>query len=352
MNKTRNRGILLPMRRTLSALLCFCLTLSACARTGGREPLRGSEYVLGTICTISLLDGGSEAALQAVFTRLREIEARMSANRDGTEIAAVNGAAGRSPVRVSPDTFFVVKKALEYARISNGAFDPSIGPIVKLWNIGLEGQRVPEDREIRDALPLVDWKSVVLDERASTVFLPRTGMRLDLGAIAKGYAADEAARILGERRVKAAIVDLGGNILVYGKKPDGSLWRVGVQNPFDDRGTYLGIMSMGAGTVVTSGIYERFFEQDGKRYHHILDTRTGRPVDSDIVSVTVIAPSSIDADGLSTTLFALGRERGLDLVRTLPGVEAVYVDARKRLYLSPGASKFFNLTDKAFTFAE
>lgn len=340
------------MRRTIPALLCLSLTLSACARPGVRDPIRGSEYVLGTICTISLQDGGSEAALQAVFARLKEIETRMSANRDGTEIAAVNEAAGRSPVRVSRDTLFVVKKALEYARISQGAFDPTIGPVVKLWNIGLEGERVPEDREIRETLPLVDWSSVVLDERASTVFLPRPGMRLDLGAIAKGYAADETARILGERKVRAAVVDLGGNVLVFGKKADGSLWRVGVQNPFDDRGSYLGIVGMGAGTVVTSGVYERFFEQDGKRYHHILDTRTGRPVESEIVSVTVIAPSSIDADGLSTTLFALGRERGLALVRTLPGVEAIYVDDRRRLYLSPGASKAFNLTDKTFTFAE
>ncbi len=340
------------MRRIIPVLLCLSLSLNACARTGSRDPLRGSEYVLGTICTISLLDGGSEAVLEAVFARLREIEARMSANRDGTEIAAVNDAAGKSPVRVSADTLYVVRKALEYARLSDGAFDPTIGPVVKLWNIGLEGERVPEAREIKETLPLVDWRSVVLDERSSTVFLRRAGMRLDLGAIAKGYAADETARILGERRVRAAVVDLGGNVLVYGKKTDGSPWRVGVQNPFGDRGTYLGIVSMGAGTVVTSGIYERFFEQDGKRYHHILDTRTGRPVESDLVSVTVIAPSSIDADGLSTTLFALGRERGLALVKTLPGVEAVYVDDRRRLYFSAGASKIFSLTDKGFTPAE
>ena len=340
------------MRRIFLLGLCLSLSLSACARPAARDPLRGSEFVLGTICTISILDGGSEAVLQAVFARLREIESRMSANREGTEIASVNEAAGKSPVRVSADTLFVVRKALEYARISDGAFDPTIGPIVKLWNIGMEGERVPEDREIAEALPLVDWRRVVLNERASTVFLPKPKMRLDLGAIAKGYAADETARILSEHRVRAAIVDLGGNVLVYGKKPDGSLWRVGVQNPLDDRGTYLGIVSMTAGTVVTSGVYERFFEQDGRRYHHILDTKTGRPAETDLLSVTVIADSSIDADGLSTTLFALGRERGLALAKTLPGVEAIYVDNRHRLFLSAGASKSFNLSNKSFTFAE
>lgn len=308
--------------------------------------------MLGTVCTVSIQDGGSEAALRAVFTRLREIDDRMSANREDTEIAAVNEAAGRSPVRVSEDTFHVVRKALEHARISDGAFDPTVGPIVRLWSIGMEGERVPEDHEIRAALPLVDWRSVILDEGATTIFLPRRGMRLDLGAIAKGYAADEAARILTERRVRAAVLDLGGNILVLGRKPDGTPWRVGVQNPFDKRGSFIGIVSMDAGTVVTSGIYERYFERDGRQYHHILDTKTGKPVESDLVSVTVIAESSIDADALSTALFVLGRERGMALIRTLPGIEAVYVDSQKRVFLSTGASRIFNLTDRSFTLAE
>jgi len=298
------------------------------------------------------LDGGSEAAQDAVFSRLQEIENRMSANREGTEIYQVNQAAGKEPVRVSPDTLFVVRKALEYAKLSDGAFDPTIGPIVKLWNIGMEGERIPEDSEIAAALPLVDWRSVAVDERASTVFLSRRGMRMDLGAIAKGYAADETARLLLAHKVRAAIVDLGGNILVYGKKANGSPWRVGVQHPFNDRGDYLGIVNMSGGTVVTSGVYERYFERDGKRYHHILDTRTGRPVENDLVSVSIISSSSIDADGLSTTLFALGREKGFALLKSLPGVEAIYVDSGKRLYLSTGASKIFSLSDASFTLSE
>lgn len=340
------------MRRITLFILCLSATLAACARPGSPEPLRRSEYVLGTVCTVSLLDGGSRETLDAVFARLREIEARMSANREGTEIAAVNAAAGEAPVRVSPDTFFVVRKALEYARLSGGAFDPTIGPVVKLWNIGMEGERIPEDREIAAALSLVNWRLVELDDRDSTVFLPRKGMRLDLGAIAKGYAADEASRILGERGERAAIVDLGGNILVYGAKPDGSLWRIGVQNPFNDRGEYIGVVTLAGGTVVTSGVYERYFERNGKRYHHILDTRTGRPVETDLVAVSVIASSSIDADGLSTTLFALGREKGLALAKTLPGVEAIYIDQGKRLYLSAGASKAFSISDDGFTLSE
>lgn len=298
------------------------------------------------------MDGGTADTLEAAFARLREIEGRMSANREGTEVFEVNAAAGTAAVRVSPDTLFVVGKALEYARLSNGAFDPTIGVVVKLWNIGMEGERIPEDAEIESALGLVDWTSVVVDQKASTVYLPKRGMRLDLGAIAKGYAADEVERILSEHRVRAAVVDLGGNILVFGKKADGSPWRVGIQNPFSERGKYLGIASMGQGTVVTSGVYERYFERDGKRYHHILDTKTGRPVETDLVSISVISSSSIDADGLSTTLFALGREKGLALVKTLPGVEAIYVDNQNRLYLSAGALKAFALSDKSFTISD
>jgi thiamine biosynthesis lipoprotein len=313
-----------------------------------------TEYVLGTVCTVKLLQGGDEKLLDKIFARLREIESRMSANRDDTEIGAINRAAGTQvPVKVSDDTFFVISKALEYARLSSGAFDPTIGPLVKLWNIGNENARVPARKDIDAALALLDWRKVRMDSAAKTVRLEVPGMRLDLGAIAKGYAADECVRLLSAAKVKAAIVDLGGNVLVYGRKPDKTPWRVGVQNPDTKRGSYLGLVSGANGmTVVTSGIYERFFVEDGKHYHHILDTRAGYPVSNGLVSVTIIAASSIDADGLSTTLFALGRERGLELLRSFKSVYAIFVDESKRVWLSPGVNTMFRITDTAYTLAD
>jgi thiamine biosynthesis lipoprotein len=238
-----------------------------------------SDFVLGTVCSVRLLEGGSNATLQAVFNRLSQIEERMSANKEGTQVAAINQAAGRNAVEVSEDTLYVIQKALEFARLTGGVFDPSVGPLVKLWNIGTDYAKVPSDNEIKDRLAFVDFEEVEVNVDKKTVFLRKPGMSLDLGAIAKGYAADEIGKILASHRVKAAVVDLGGNVLVYGQKKDASPWRIGVQDPASDRGNYLGLVSGKAMTVVTSGIYERYFVEKGVRYHHILDTRTGYPAD-------------------------------------------------------------------------
>lgn len=336
-------------KKITAAALSVAMTLSAVSCSA--KPVDRTDLVLGTVCSVRVLDGGSRGALDAAFARLREIEAAMSANAEGTVVAAINAAAGRSPVAAPADVRFVTTKALGYAAMSDGAFDPTIGPIVKLWNIGLDGERIPSAAEIAAALPLVDYRSVRVDDAAGTVFLPRAGMLLDLGAIAKGYAADEVARVLREKRVKAAVIDLGGNVMVIGKKPDGSPWRVGIQNPFDERGAHIGVASLrGGSTVVTSGVYERYFiGEDGARYHHILDPATGSPVRNGLMSVTVISDSSVDADGLSTTLFSLGLERGMALAESLDHVEAVFIDEDKKVYMSSGAAGSFRLGDPSFT---
>ena len=307
---------------------------------------------LGTVCTIRILEGGSTKTTDEIFKRLFEIENRMSANKDGTEIAAVNEAAGKSAVKVSDDTFFVISKALDYATLTEGAFDPTVGPLVKLWGIGTDNARIPSKKEIASALALISYKYVELDREAKTVKLLRPGMRLDLGAIAKGYSADEVARILKAHKVRSAIVDLGGNVLVYGRKKDGSPWRVGIQDPGSDRGEYIGLVTGPMMTIVTSGIYERYFMKDGVRYHHILDTKTGFPVQNGLVSVSIIANSSIDADGLSTSLFCLGLEKGRKLAKSLPGVNAIFIDSDRKVYLSEGTDDMFSITNKTFSLAK
>lgn len=341
------------VRAALCALLASSILLSCSPSETSR-----TDFVLGTVCTIRIVEGprktAAEKALEACFARLREIEDEMSANKDGTELAKINESAGGAALRVTDDLSYVIGKALEYARLTDGAFDPSVGPLVKLWGIGTEAARVPSRSEIEAAKRLIDWRQVELDPTAKTVRLGMAGMRLDLGAIAKGYAADEMRRILIAASVKAAIVDLGGNIYAVGQKRAKASWRIGVQvpNPAAPRGEYLGIVEGSDFTVVTSGVYERYFEEGGKRYHHILDTRTGYPADSGLVSVTVVANSSIDADGLSTSLFALGREKGMALAAKLPGVNVVMVDEAGKVYLSRGASKVFSLTSKDYALAD
>ncbi|MCX7026562.1 MAG: FAD:protein FMN transferase [Spirochaetes bacterium] len=331
----------------IAAFLFLC---TACAPA--LAEINRTDMVLGTVCTIRLLEGGSTKTTDEIFARLKQIEDRMSVNKEGTELAAVNAAAGKTAVKVSNDTFFVISKALDYARLTDGAFDPTVGPLVKLWGIGTDNARVPSKSEIASTLVLIGYRNVELDKAARTIKLLRSGMRLDLGAIAKGYAADECSRILEAHKVKSAIVDLGGNVLVYGKKKDGSLWKVGVQDPSSDRGEYIGIVTGPSMTIVTSGVYERYFMQDGIRYHHLLDTKTGFPIQNGLTSVSIITDSSIDADGLSTSVFALGLEKGKKLVESLPGVKAVFIDSNQKVYLSGGADKVFTITNKTFSLAK
>jgi FAD:protein FMN transferase len=339
------RGVCAPL------ILLFVLLLPSCAASAPKEVSR-SEFVLGTLCSIRLVGGGDEKLLDAVFARLKEIEDELSVNKPGSRIDAANEAAGRAPVEVGPDATAIIKRDLELSAWSEGAFDPSVGPLVKLWGIGTDRARLPGPKEIQAARALVGWKDIVLDETKGTVFLRRKGMALDLGSTTKGFAADEIAALVRAAKVKSAVIDLGGNVYVIGSRPGGKRWRIGLQDPFsEERGAYLGIANLSDKTMVTSGVYERYFIKDGKRYHHILDTKTGYPVDNGLMSVTVVAPKSFDADGFTTTIFALGRARGMALAAE-KGVDVIVVDKDRKVYMSPGVSTYFEITDSAFSLAE
>ncbi len=324
------------------------LLFSSCAQAQGPR----TEHVLGTLCTVNLFERGSEDAYREIFARLREIENRMSANKDGTDVAAVNAGAGVAPAPVHRDVMEVVVRALEFAELSSGAFDPTVGPLVALWGIGSEAARVPSPEEIASLLPLVNYRDVAVDRAAGTVFLKRPGMRLDLGAIAKGYAADEVARIIRRRGIPRAMIDLGGNVLAYGVKQGNQSWRIGVQDPSGLRGSYMGILQVRNKTMVTSGVYERFLDADGVRYHHILSTADGYPVRSGLLSVTIVADASMDADALSTAAFALGYEKGLPLLESLPGVEAIFVSEDLSVRATTGVKKDFEITDPRYTLVD
>jgi FAD:protein FMN transferase len=338
------------LARACLALVAVAALLS-CVHPSPKE-LSSSEFVLGTSCSIRLVGGGSEKILDAAFARLREIEDELSVNKEGSQIDAVNAAAGISPAAIGPDALSILERDLELSAWSGGAFDPSVGPLVKLWGIGSDHARLPSPSEISSAKGLVGWKDIVVDAAGGKAFLRRKGMGLDLGSTTKGYAADQVAALIRAAGVKKAVVDLGGNVLVVGSRPDGKPWRIGLQDPFSgERGAYLGVASLVDKTMVTSGVYERFFIQDGKRYHHILDTRTGYPVDNGLMSVTVITPRSFDADGFTTTIFALGRERGMALARS-KGVDCIIVDEGRKVYMSPGVSAYFEISDPSFSLAE
>jgi thiamine biosynthesis lipoprotein len=336
--------------RVLSSITAFVFLLAATACGGLETPLSRTDFVLWTSCTVTLNDHAVQANLDAVFDRLHEIHDRLSVNIPESELDAVSAAAGLRAVHVTDDVFFVIKKALRLSALSDGLFDPTVGPLMKVWSMNSEQAHVPDPADIARALALVNWRDVAMDDSAKTIYVRRPGMKLDAGGVLKGYAADETVRILASRGVKSAMIDLGGNIFAMGAKPDGSAWRIGLQNPDRERGASFGTIGVVDKSVVTSGVYEHFFIQNGKRYHHIMDTRTGYPVDNGLVAVTVISGSSIDADGLATTFFTLGPSRGLALANTL-GVDTLLVSADHKIYATEKAKKMLTIIDPAFSFA-
>lgn len=343
----------MKLHKKLSLILIFvmCTILfSGCSKsTSNPEPLSKTELVIGTVCTITLYDHQDEKIINKAFDRLSELEDILSINKTGTELDEVNNNAGIKPVKVTQDTLNVVKKGLEYSKISNGALDITVGPLVKLWGIGTDSARVPSEEELDIAKSLIDYNLLQIDEDNNTIYLEKEGMIIDLGAIAKGYAADEVAKILKDNKVNNAIIDLGGNILALGEKSDGSPWKVGIQNPEKARNDTIGFVSVKDKSIVTSGVYERHFEADGHNYHHILNPDSGFPYENEILGVSIISDKSIDGDSLSTTLFALGIEKGLELVNNTPGVDALFITKDHNLYLSEGFNEIFTLTNNEYT---
>lgn len=313
-------------------------------------PVSRTQNVLWTTCTVTLYDHGTQQALDASFQRLQEIHDRMSTNVPGSQLDEIAAEAGKAPVRVTDDVFLVAQKALEFARLTDGLFDPTVGPLVKAWRFDKDDPRIPAPADIQAALSLVNWKDVVLDDKTRTVYLARPSMQLDFGGLIKGYAADEVARILTAQGVHSAIIDLGGDIYALGNEPSGSPWRIGVQNPDADRGVSFAIASITSQSIVTSGVYEHYFTVNGRRYSHIINTRTGYPVDNGLASVTVISSHSIDADGLGLSLFCLGVKDGLALGEKL-GLGVIMVDSSHRVYATSKAREVLAITDPDFGYA-
>lgn len=329
-------------RKNLIKIPILLFILSSCIRP---EPFK-TGLVLGTACSISLFEEGKSSIYHDIFTRLNEIENLMSVNIPSSDVSRINAAAGIEKVQVHEDVFNVIERALFFAELSGGAFDPSIGPIVSLWGISGDNPRVPSHAEIEEALQFINWRNIELNASSKSVFLKYKGMALDLGAIAKGYAADEAAVIIKNAGIKRALVDLGGNILAAGEKKGRNPWKVGIQNPNDSRGASIGFMHVTDKSVVTSGVYERNFEQNAVLYHHIFSPFSGYPSKNSLLSVTIIASPSIDADALSTAVFVLGYEKGKILIDSLPETEAVFIFEDLSIRKTSGAD--FTLTDRVY----
>lgn len=337
--------------KAISLLMGIFLIFSLIGCTNNNDdskPLSKTEYFMGTVVTVTLYDNKSEKIIDKAFEEVKKIEQLVSINMEGTELDEVNNNAGIKPVKVSDDTYNIIKKGLEYSSLTNGSFDITIGPIVKLWSIGLPEAKVPTLDEIKGALKYINYKDVEINDSEKTVFLKKPGMIIDLGGIAKGYTADVIAQTLKDEGVEKAIIDLGGNVYALGEKAENTLWRIGIQNPDQTRGEIVGSINVKDKSIVTSGIYERFIEQDGVKYHHILSPETGYPYDNEIAGVTIISDKSIDGDALSTSVFSMGVAKGLEFVNSLPDIEAIFITKDHKVYLTEGSQEIFKLTNDDF----
>ena len=335
----------------LALVFTGCSSNSSINNSNVDQPLSRTEFMMDTILTLKIYDKKDEKILDEAFNRLKEIENRMSISIEDSDVSLINKNAGIKPVQVHEDVYYVLKKAKYYATISNGAFDPTIGPIVDLWNINsdqpTERDSIPTDDEIKKALGLVNYNELELMDD-NYVYLKRKGMKINLGGIVKGYAADEVKRIFTENGVKSAIIDLGGNIYAFGQKLNGDPWNIGITDPFEPSASFVGVLPAIDKSIVTSGDYERYFIYEGKKYHHILDSKTGYPSDSGIRGVSIVSEKGIDGDALSTTLFVLGLDKGLELVDKLEGIEAIFITSDKEVIVTDGLKDKFIMDNPEF----
>lgn len=341
-------------------LACVLLTGCAGQRELAQQALENSAqenrheattFAMDTIMTFTIIDEDGEELLIDAEQEIRRLEQLFSITMADSEVSRLNAAAGQEAVSVSPDTLTLLQTGKEMSAETDGAFDLTISPIVRAWGFETEEKHVPTQAELDALLPLVDAGGLELDAETGTAFLTRAGMAVDLGGIAKGYAADSVAALLREKGVTSALFSLGGNLYAVGTKPDGEKWEAAVANPLDAT-DYYGIFTLSDQALVTSNGYQRYFEQDGKRYHHIIDPKTGYPAESGLASVTVLCENSTKADALSTALYVMGLEEALAYWRSHGDFEAVFLTDEGEVIATEGAAACFTFEgrDNDFTY--
>jgi thiamine biosynthesis lipoprotein len=314
--------------------------LGACSTGGGRpaHAVERARVAMGSELRLTAWtedEPGALSAFDAVFNEFERLESLMSNWRPGSEIERLNAAAGREPVHVSRDLIDVLTTARQVSEWTGGKFDVTFGVLSGLWRFDHDqNDTVPDMREVRARLPLIDYRALKIDPQAGTAFLERPGMRANLGGIGKGYAVDRGIAILRGRGFHDFLIQAGGDLYASGRR-DGQPWRLGIQDPRGSGGQAFARVAVSDATFSTSGDYERAFVKDGRRYHHIIDPATGEPAVG-CRSVTILTERAVIADGLSTGVFLLGPEKGMALVARMPHTEAVIVTSKNEVLVTPG----------------
>lgn len=325
----------------LIATLTFIITQTGCAE---KTPVSKTSYYMDTMCRIDIYDmkdmseEKADKAIREAFALCADYEGLLSTTKEDSDISRINRAGGKA-VECDSRTVEIVKKGLDYGKLSDGKFDITVGKAAALWDFHEEEPKVPSASQVEEAMQGVGYQQVKIEEKSISLGYDNT--EITLGGLGKGYVADCAAKRLEELGVTSAVLNFGGNIITIGDK-DGENFKIGVEKPFSAEGEIVGYVEVSDATVVTSGIYERGFEKDGTYYHHILDVKTGMPADTDVVSVSLIGAkgTSADCDAMSTICLLLGVEDGLKFIEEVDGVEALFIDKDGGLHQSSGLSNF------------
>lgn len=330
------------MKKIVSIVLVGCLVvgLAACSQQREEEqtPDTRDFFAMNTYIRLEAYGDGAADALALAQARIEELEGLWSVTDETSDIYAVNHSGGQ-PVSVSDDTAAVVSFALKMAGETVGALEPTIYPVLTAWGFTTDEHRVPSQAEIEELLESVDYRRVSVN---GTTIQLEPGMMLDLGAVGKGYTSDEVAALLQEKGITSALLDLGGNIVMIGSRPDGSDWRLGLQNPFEN--DTVGVLTVSDCAVVTSGNYENFFTaEDGTSYGHIIDPATGYPVNNDLASVTIVAQDGKLCDALSTSLFVMGTDGAIEYWREHPSFEMILITQDRKVLVTEGLEGRFTL---------
>ena len=344
---------------TASLILCSAVLSGCSAQTksgentaaDSREPISATEIKLNTVVTVTIYDSQDSDLLTKCMNLCDKYEKVFSRTSADSELYKLNHRK-LTPVEGTEDTYQVsddlaelISEGLDYSELSKGAFDIAIEPLTSLWDFTAEDPQVPEDSLIQAALPKCDYHNISVDKDKNEITLKTDDTTIELGAIAKGYIADRLKDYLISQNVKSAIINLGGNVLCIGGKPDNSAFKIGIQKPFADRSETIAVMDIRDKSVVSSGIYERCFEQDGILYHHLLNPKTGYPYDNGLIAVTIISDKSVDGDALSTTCFALGLEDGMKLAESLDDVQAFFVTSDYEIHYTKDFRKKIKVTE-------
>lgn len=327
------------MKNWLSAaLLSAAFLLTGCSGAPAQEPESATFFAMDTAMDFTVY--GDAALLDEAETLIGSLEEQVSVTDEHSDIYAIDHTGSGS---LSGNAAELMEQALELCRRTGGALDISVYPIVRAWGFTTGSYQIPDEETIQSLLPLVDYTQIQYDAATGVVTLPE-GMEIDLGSVAKGYAGQLAAQMLRNSGVESALLNLGGNVQTVGAKPDGSPWQIGIKDPQGEDAMM--VLSVEDQAVVTSGGYERYFEQDGQTYWHVMDPSTGHPADSGLISVTIVGDEGVVCDGLSTALFVMGLEKAADLWAQSCDFEAVFVTASGEVYITEGLRDRFALTEQ------